>query len=136
MDSISERIWIGNYLDAQDGEALRAAGIRSALCLCGCLKELSAEKVGVDRVEVLELIDGFGNPPEVFLRAVRLLRDLAARHPPVLVHCHAGRSRSAAVVCKFFMQEEGNTLVEAMQRITSRRQVAIAIGLQYALDFE
>jgi protein-tyrosine phosphatase len=94
------------------------------------MTRVGAEEAGVDRVEVVELIDGSGNRPEVFLRAVRLLRDLAAKHPPVLVHCYAGRSRSAAVVCKFFMQEEGNSLVEAMRKITSKRKVAIAAGLQ------
>jgi protein-tyrosine phosphatase len=130
MDRITERIWIGNSIEAKDREALQIAGICSILCLDGCMTRVGAEEAGVDRVEVVELIDGSGNRPEVFLRAVRFLRDLAAKHPPVLVHCYAGRSRSAAVVCKFFMQEEGNSLVEAMRRITSRRKVAIAAGLQ------
>ena len=130
MDNLTERIWIGNSNEAKDREALQIAGIRSILCLDGCMKTVGAEEAGVDRVEVVELIDGAGNRPEVFLRAVRLLRDLAAKHPPVLVHCYAGRSRSAAVVCKYFMQAEGNSLVEAMRKITSRRKVAIAAGLQ------
>jgi protein-tyrosine phosphatase len=130
MDRITEHIWIGNSGEAKDRESLRAAGIRSTLCLDGCMTRVGAEEAGVDRVEVVELIDGSGNRPEVFLRDVRLLRDLAAKHPPVLVHCYAGRSRSAAVVCKFFMQEEGNSLVEAMRRITSKRKVAIAAELQ------
>jgi protein-tyrosine phosphatase len=95
----------------------------------------SAGEMGVERVEVVELIDGAGNPPAKFLRAVRLLQDLSLKHSPVLVHCHAGQSRSAAVVCKYFMQEEGNSLVEAMKRITSKRRVAIISGLQEALDF-
>src|SRR5262249_16337229 len=94
-----------------------------------------AKDVGVERIEVVELIDGAGNPPEKFLRAVRLLKDLLSTKSPVLVHCHAGQSRSAAVVCKYFMQEEGNTLNEAMRRITSKRKVAIIAGLQEALDF-
>ena len=94
----------------------------------------SREQARVERVEVVELIDGAGNSPETFLRAVRLLGEMAARYAPVLVHCHAGRSRSAAVVCKHFMQQ-GNTLAEAMRRITSKRRVAIMAGLQEALDF-
>ena len=136
MDSITERIWIGNSEEAKDRESVRLAGIRSTLCLDGCMKSQEAAEAGVDRIEVVELIDGSGNRPEVFLRAVRLLRELAAKHPPVLVHCYAGRSRSAAVVCKFFMQEERNSLVEAMRRITSKRKVAIAAGLQDLLDFK
>lgn len=136
MDSITSKIWIGNYLDARDRAALESAGIRSIICLDGCLGGMKADELGVERVEVVELIDGSGNPPAKFLSAVRLLRDLAAKHAPVLVHCHAGQSRSAAVVCKFFMQEEGNSLPEAMRRIASKRRVAIMAGLQEALCFK
>jgi protein-tyrosine phosphatase len=135
MDNITDKIWIGNYLDARDRAALTAAGIRSILCLDGCMTDVEAAELGVERVEIVELIDGAGNPPEKFLRAVRLLRDLSSNHASVLVHCHAGQSRSAAVVCKFFMQEEGNSLTEAMRRITRKRQVAIIAGLQEALNF-
>ncbi len=136
MDKITERIWIGNSDEAKDRESLQVAGIRSALCLDGCMTRVGAEEVGVERIEVVELIDGAGNRPEVFLRAVRLLRGLAVKHPPVLVHCYAGRSRSAAVVCNFLMREEGNSLAEAMRRITSKRKVAIAAGLQKLLDLK
>ena len=94
-----------------------------------------ADALGVERIEMVELIDGAGNPPERFMRAVRLLGDMVVRHPPVLVHCHAGQSRSAAVVCKYFMQMEGDSLGDAMRRITSKRRVAIIAGLQEALDF-
>ncbi len=136
MDKITEQIWIGNSDEAKDRGSLQVAGIRSMLCLDGCLTRVTAEEAGVDRVEVVELIDGAGNRPETFLRAVRLLGVLAATHPAVLVHCYAGRSRSAAVVCKYFMREEGNSLVEAMRRITSKRKVAIAAALQDFLDLE
>ena len=65
---------------------------------------MSADALGVQRIEVVELIDGRGNRPETFLRAVDLLKKLKTKHSPVLVHCHAGKSRSAAVVCKFFIK--------------------------------
>ena len=136
MDSITEKIWIGNYLDARNQAELARVGIRSILCLDGCMSNARAEEMGVERIEVVELIDGAGNPPETFLRAVRLLRDMAFTHAPVLVHCHAGQSRSAAVVCKFFMQENGDNLADAMRRITCKRRVVIIAGLQEALDFK
>jgi len=133
MDKITDAIWIGNYLDAADRDGLRKAGIKSILCLDGCMngKEIAPE---LDRIEVVELIDGAGNPPEKFLRAVRLLKELSMNHGPVLVHCHAGQSRSAAVVCKYLMQE-GKTLGQSMKQITAKRKVSIVAGLQEALDF-
>jgi len=135
MDMITKDIWIGSFNDAQDVSSLRETGIQSVLCLDGCLLGKSAEEIGVKQIEVVPLIDGRGNRPEVFLRAVGTLKQLIAKHAPVLVHCHAGQSRSAAVVCKFFMKEEGNSLAEAMKRISSKRKVAIQAGLQEALDF-
>lgn len=135
MDKITDEIWIGSFNDAQDPKALSDSGIQSILCLDGCLRGWEARKLGVERIEVVELIDGRGNRPEVFLRAVTLLAELKKRHAPVLVHCHAGQSRSAAVVCKFFMNYESNSLSEAMKKITLRRKVAIQAGLQEALDF-
>jgi len=135
MDQINNDIWIGSFVDAKDSDRLRREGIRSILCLDGCLLGVKADELGVDKIEVIELIDGRGNRPEVFLRAVRLLKELSAKHPPLLVHCHAGQSRSAAVVCKFFMKEKGDSLGQAMKRITAKRKVAIVAGLQEALDF-
>jgi protein tyrosine phosphatase len=135
MDQIAQKIWIGSFVDANDADTLRRHEIRSILCLDGCLLGIKPGELGVERIELVELVDGRGNPPEVFLQAVEALKNLATRHSPVLVHCHAGRSRSAAVVCKFFMKEEGNDLPQAMRRITAKRKVAIAAGLQEALDF-
>ena len=117
MDRITDSIWIGNYLD-------------------GCLADATAEELGMERIEMVQLIDGAGNPPETFLRAVRLLRELVTKHTPVLVHYHAGQSRSAAVVCKYFMTTEGDSLRAAMRKTTSKRRVAIIAGLQEASDFK
>src|SRR3954471_8323659 len=102
MDCITDKIWIGNYLDAKDQSMLAKAGIQSILCLDGCMAGGRPAEWGVGGGEVVELIDGAGNPPAKFLRAVRLLGELVVAHAPVLVHCHAGQSRSAAVTCKFF----------------------------------
>lgn len=134
MDKITDAIWIGNRFEAADQDGLRAVGIKSILCLDGCMmgKEVPSD---IERVEVAELIDGAGNSPQKFLRSVRLLKELSMRHAPVLVHCHAGRSRSAAVVCKYLMQEQGKTLAQAMKEITSKREVSIMPGLQEVLDF-
>src|SRR5260370_1072491 len=134
MDQITDEIWIGSSTEAKDRDSLRREGIRSILCLDGCLLGMKPDQLGVIQIEVVELVDGRGNKPEVFLRAVDILKNLKAKHSPVLVHCPAGQSRSAAVVCKFFMKEEGVSLGQAMKRITSKRKVVIVAGLQEALD--
>ena len=135
MDRITPEIWIGSSADAKDRDSLRREGIHSILCLDGCLAGMKADELGVNQIEVLELVDGRGNKREVFLHAVTLLKKLKVKHSPVLVQCPAGQSRSAAVVCKYFMKEEGASLGQAMKRITSKRKVVIVAGLQEALDF-
>jgi uncharacterized protein (DUF779 family) len=71
-----------------------------------------------------------GNRPEVFLRAIGLLKRLKAKHSPVLVHCHAGQSRSAAVVCKFGSSDEFESgVMEAIETELEVAFIAQAVGL-------
>ena len=72
MDQITNDIWIGSFVDANDRDALRREGIKSILCLDGCQREIKADKLAVKQIEVVELVDGRGNRPEVFLRALSL----------------------------------------------------------------
>lgn len=135
VDWITEDLLIGNHLDAGDVSGLQERGIRSILSLDGSLAGADYSPHGVEEIVVVELIDGSGNRPEVFMRAVKTLARLRADRPPVLVHCHAGRSRSAVVVASHFMRDQGLSLAEAMNAISERREVMIAPGLQEALDF-
>lgn len=91
MNQITRDIWIGSSTEAKDRDSLRQEGIHSILCLDGCLLGVNPDNLGVSQIEVVELVDGRGNKPEVFLRAVGILKKLKMKHSPVLVHCHAGR---------------------------------------------
>ncbi|MBG88697.1 MAG: hypothetical protein CMO80_17595 [Verrucomicrobiales bacterium] len=134
MDWISDSVAIGNYLDARNVELLRTAGIRSTLCLDGCLRDTVPDNLGLKRIKAVELIDDTGNSPEVFRRAVSVCGELISDYAPTLIHCHAGQSRSAAVLCRYFM-DQGDLLGEAMKRISSKPRVEINVRLQEALDF-
>lgn len=135
MDRIIEDLFIGNYLDALDSKALESAGVRSVLSLDGTLKDADYSIHGVREIVVVELIDGAGNRPEVFLRAVRELARLRKNSAPVLIQCHAGQSRSAIVTARHLMAEEGMSLAHAMELISERREVKVTPGLQEVLDF-
>jgi protein-tyrosine phosphatase len=41
---------------------------------------------------------------------------------PVLVHCHAGRQRSAAVIAAYIMKFEGLSLVATLEHMKSRKR--------------
>src|ERR1017187_4780286 len=100
MDPITPEIWIGSSADAKDRDSLRREGIRSILCLDGCLLGMKPDTLGVNQIEVVELVDGRGNKPEVFLRAIALLKKLKVKHSPVLVHCLAGQSQIGRASCR------------------------------------
>lgn len=125
MDWITDQVAIGNHLDANDPELLRKHAFGSILCLDGCQAGKVAGELGVRRVEVVKLVDAAGNDPAIFVRAVERLCKLVDLAPPVLVHCHAGRSRSPVVVAGFLMRTRGMESADAVRLVASKRETAI-----------
>lgn len=133
MDWITDDVAIGNYIEAQDVEFLSRNGFRSVLSLDGTLSRWEPEDLGLDEVVVIPLKDGPGNRADVFIGAVENLIDLAESFPPVLVHCHAGRSRSVIVVAGYLMQSLRIRPHEAIALIRSKRETCIQSGLEELL---
>lgn len=106
MDWITDDIAIGNYLDAQDAALLQREGIRSVICLDRTLQGKNPADMGLKIIEAIPLDDGPGNDVRLFHRAVDALTHLRKNAGPVLVQCHAGRSRSAVVVAGHFMRTQ------------------------------
>ncbi|MEZ6196757.1 MAG: dual specificity protein phosphatase [Planctomycetota bacterium] len=107
MDWITETIAIGNHRDARDEALIAREGLRSALSLDGSLIETRAGAPGAfETIECFRLIDGPGNDSGLFLRALNAFEYLVRRHPPVLVQCHAGRSRSVVLVAALLMRRD------------------------------
>jgi protein-tyrosine phosphatase len=100
MEQIVPGIWLGDSRDAINTTALTSAGIRSVLNVAWDLAyniepSFIQTKVG--------LIDGPGNRIGAFALAVETLAKLATLGP-VLVHCHAGKSRSPSVLSAFLVK--------------------------------
>lgn len=134
MDWITDAVAIGNYLEAQDADLLRREGVASALSLDRTLQGRAPAELGLREVEAVPLVDGPGNDPRLFRRAVDALEELVRRHPPVLVQCHAGRSRSAVVVAAYLMRSLGLGADEAVGWVAARRHIAVSEGLENLLD--
>ena len=79
MDWITDRVAIGNYLEARDAALLRQHGFCSALSLDGTLGEHHAAEFGLSEVASYTLIDGPGNDLRVLRFVVEDLRRLATR---------------------------------------------------------
>lgn len=132
MDWISDRIAIGNHLEARDADLIRRHGLRSLLSLDGSVSESEAVALGLDDIIAIPLIDGPGNRPGQFRRAVNCLialADPANGLMPVLVHCHAGRSRSAAVVAGWLMLTRGFSPDAAIAHVARIRDIAVEDAL-------
>src|SRR5580704_14351230 len=117
MDWITDKIAIGNYLDAKDSELISKEKIASILSLDGGLLGMKPQELGVRRIETNKLEDNSKNHPETFLAAVRLLQKMVLDSSPVMVQCHAGRSRSVIVVAGFLMASSGITAKEAIAKV-------------------
>ena len=134
MDWITNHVAIGNYREAGDRSFLASQGIRSVLSLDGTLSSTHASTLGVVEVVGYRLIDGEGNDGRIFRLVIDDLIRMVEAAPPVLVHCHAGRSRSAVVVAAYLMRVDHLEPAEAIARIASRRVIAITPELLALLE--
>lgn len=122
MTFITDTIAIGNCVDAEDQTALQAAGIRSILCLNGQLAGRTPQHCGVEALSSFNFVDGAGNDPGLFGRAVRLVGQYARQKPSLLVHCQAGKSRSVMVVAAHLARQNGWDLRKALDFIHAKRR--------------
>jgi protein-tyrosine phosphatase len=113
------RLAIGNYLDAEEAEA---AGMRAVL-------SLASEHADVHPHTVHIALDDGPNPPALIAHAIRELDRLVRASPPVLVHCHAGLSRSPAIVAGYLTVFEHHALRDAFVLIDDRRPIQLSPGL-------
>ena len=123
-DEIVPRLWLGNKHAANE-EWLKQHGVTVVF---NCTKTLPfAESIRrMYRVPVDDNLE----PEEIAnMRTwaaetqVKLVREYKAGRT-ILVHCHAGMQRSAAVVAMFLISMYGMTADEAMAYIKSKRSIA------------
>ena len=117
MDWITKNIAIGNFVDARK---LRLSDADAVLCLIeNCCDETNDRHC----VMCVPLVDGAGNDPNVLEEAIDFLDAIVKSGERVLVHCHAGRSRSVCVVARYLMMRCGLSRNAALQKIEEQREV-------------
>ena len=123
MDWITDQVAIGNYIDAG---RLMPGEVNAVLCLKpDCCDDDSTDF----DILCVPLIDGRGNSLDELDDAVEFIREIVASGEKVLVHCHAGRSRSVVVVARYLMKYEGMTSLDTLKLISSKREVCITSGM-------
>lgn len=124
MDCIMDNVYIGSSVNAQADSLLAQTGIRVIL---NCAYDLTL-KYNPKLLMVFNagLIDDVGNPIQVYHVAASILEYFVQQGVRVLVCCHAGRSRSAAVVAWWMMMTERTMKVaDALSFIINSRDINI-----------
>ena len=81
----------------------------------------------------LALVDGAGNNRRYFDDAVDFIDDVVSSGERILVHCHAGRSRSVCIVARYFMLKHNMTRNQALEKIEEKREIYLSPGIEELL---
>jgi protein-tyrosine phosphatase len=115
LDQITERIFIGS------SECQPQAEIGAVLNVAMDLERHLDNRLEYAKVG---LIDGPGNCPTTLMAAIFMLHQLLERHNRVVIHCHAGVSRSPLVVALYLAaRSEKMTVEDALRLVKSKRNV-------------
>lgn len=118
---IIRNLWIGSQGDSQDGSFFARHNIRLVVNATGTIPFLDLPDVQTLRVPVDDDI----THNELMLRhlpvVVLAMDDVLKHGHGVLVHCHAGMQRSAAVVAGYLMWKKGMTADQALEFVNRRK---------------
>ena len=128
MDWITDHIAIGNFIDAKNASKNE---IDAILCV---KPECCSEDNSIIDVMCLPLVDGAGNDRRYFNDAVDFIDDVVSSGERILVHCHAGRSRSVCMVARYFMVKKGMTSHQAIEKIEAKREIYLSPGIEEILE--
>ena len=127
MDWITENIAIGNYIDAKNALPEEVDAI---LCL---IDNCCSEDNDKFDIVVIPLVDAAGNDNRVFKDCIDFIDDVVSSNEKILVHCHAGRSRSVCMVARYFMIKHGMTSHQALAKIETKREIYLSPGIEELL---
>lgn len=124
-------LWLGNEAASQDPRFFAYSGVRFVINVS---KHIPCPHKGVRywRIPINDPGPGTNGADVQYLqkvlpRLVRLLTILLRRGRRVLVHCHAGAQRSAAVVCAYLISR-GLSLPAAIAYVRKKRPLAFHFG--------
>uniref|UniRef100_A0A7S0VW28 Protein-tyrosine-phosphatase n=1 Tax=Hemiselmis tepida TaxID=464990 RepID=A0A7S0VW28_9CRYP len=123
MQEILPSVFLGPYGAAKDREALTAKGVTHVLIVRSTLERRLDPKFPDElKYHIVEVPEG---PTEnlilYFTECNKCIQQALADGGKILVHCNAGLSRSAAVVCAYVMESMWMPYNEAIQHVQCRR---------------
>ena len=128
-------LWIGNLTAALDERFLVSENIA---CIINCTKHqpfcsLPLTKIRIpvhDNLDIHEIYALY----TMLDKAADVINCLLHESETILVHCHAGRQRSVAVLAAFFVKYGDMGISQAIETIKSRWAAADGSNFIYALE--
>ena len=131
MDWITPQIAIGNFEDAKAVGTSPDCAVDSILCL---REDCCEDRDDVDAYAV-PLKDAAGNKSDEMADAMAFLHAAVQDGGKILVHCHAGRSRSVCMVAAYLIVHHGYSRARALELIASKREIYLSTGIEEILQW-
>lgn len=116
---LADFLYIGSVGAAMNKTTLKDIGITHILIVADKLTPMFPEEFTYLNIALLDAMDA--NLLEVLPRAISFINTAREAGGKVLVHCFAGRSRSASVCIAYLMQTSRVSLLEALHFVRQRR---------------
>ena len=135
MNKIADRLYLGNLQASHDLAQLKQHGITHILTVATGIKPLFPKEFVYKVIQVADVSST--SLMRHFPAAISFIKE-GIRQGGVLVHCHAGVSRSSACVIAYLMQDKGLSFQDAFKYASSRRPIIFPnMGFQKQLhEFE
>jgi dual specificity phosphatase 12 len=124
VDLIERGLYLGSAAAAKDISRLRAKGIGAVVTLLAQPDLAQADRLrkhGIRNLVIRTRDDDRQGLLQVLPEVVAFLDAARTEGTAVLVHCHAGMSRSAAVVTAILMMRHGLSAAEGLARVQACR---------------
>jgi protein-tyrosine phosphatase len=119
MNRIWDRLYLGSFYAAENLKRGNPEGIEFVV---NCTPDPVIYQPPLTSI-VLNLDDGHGIPEEKFWTAMKAMQEAMWAGKTVLVHCHAGISRSSTIVAAYMYLTGWNDIDKAVEYIVSKRPV-------------
>lgn len=134
ITKITSQIFVGDAQDARNATADQYDSTLNVAIDLDIEDKWNEVKINWIRRHKVGLIDGSGNDPFSMVAALILLHSLVKDgKQKVLVHCHAGKSRSIMVVAAYMELVGIATLDDALAKIMPIRKVDMYRPVMYNL---
>ncbi|CAG2161560.1 unnamed protein product [Oppiella nova] len=116
-------LFLGNEKDATDCHCLEQLGITYVLNITSQMPDTYDQRPGLRYKQLLAVDSYHQNLKQYFEEAFDFIDEARQKGCNVLVHCHAGISRSATITIAYLMRHLWMNLVDAYSLVKSKRPI-------------